>query len=87
MRFTTDNRGASIAEAIAYTLIALVAAGAAVWGCLLYTSDAADERSSVDLGGRRIIKKKKRESNRGRRYHVNKTLDETQQSKYAHVKI
>ena len=29
--------------------------------CLLYTSDAADERSSVDLGGRRIIKKKKKE--------------------------
>ena len=28
-------------------------------GCLLYTSDAADERSSVDLGGRRIIKKTK----------------------------
>ena len=27
--------------------------------CLLYTSDAADERSSVDLGGSRIIKKKK----------------------------
>src|SRR5678815_5845011 len=27
--------------------------------CLLYTSDAADERSSVDLGGRRIIEKKK----------------------------
>ena len=27
--------------------------------CLLYTSDAADERSSVDIGGRRIIKKKK----------------------------
>ena len=27
-------------------------------GCLLYTSDAADERSSVDLVGRRIIKKK-----------------------------
>ena len=30
--------------------------------CLLYTSDAADERSSVDLGGRRIIKKKNRDS-------------------------
>ena len=30
--------------------------------CLLYTSDAADERSSVDLGGRRIIKKKKHKS-------------------------
>ena len=25
--------------------------------CLLYTSDAADDRISVDLGGRRIIKK------------------------------
>ena len=32
---------------------------AQVLDCLLYTSDAADERSSVDLGGRRIIKKKK----------------------------
>ena len=31
--------------------------------CLLYTSDAADERSSVDLGGRRIFKKKKRRNN------------------------
>ena len=30
--------------------------------CLLYTSDAADERSSVDLGGRRIIKKKRHET-------------------------
>ena len=27
--------------------------------CLLYTSDAADERSSVDLGGRRIMQQKK----------------------------
>ena len=32
--------------------------------CLLYTSDAADERSSVDLGGRRIIKKKKKTEQR-----------------------
>src|SRR5678815_707262 len=30
--------------------------GQNVMTCLLYTSDAADERSSVDLGGRRIIK-------------------------------
>src|SRR5678815_5199253 len=30
-------------------------AAALSWNtCLLYTSDAADERSSVDLGGRRI---------------------------------
>ena len=35
--------------------------------CLLYTSDAADERSSVDLGGRRIIKKKKNNNTRMRR--------------------
>ena len=33
---------------------------APTYSCLLYTSDAADERSSVDLGGRRIIKKKKK---------------------------
>ena len=31
--------------------------------CLLYTSDAADERSSVDLGGRRIIQKNTTEGN------------------------
>src|SRR5678815_2088336 len=37
------------------TILDIVLLGA----CLLYTSDAADERSSVDLGGRRIIKKKK----------------------------
>ena len=30
-----------------------------VYVCLLYTSDAADEEDSVDLGGRRIIKKRK----------------------------
>ena len=34
--------------------------------CLLYTSDAADERSSVDLGGRRIIKKKNKNKVRRR---------------------
>ncbi|MCY7430055.1 hypothetical protein LKL54_15730, partial [Listeria monocytogenes ATCC 19115] len=28
--------------------------------CLLYTSDAADELDGVDLGGLRIIKKKKK---------------------------
>src|SRR5659263_499999 len=31
-----------------------------VYICLLYTSDAADDLLCVDLGGRRIIKKKKR---------------------------
>ena len=36
-----------------------------VYRCLLYTSDAADERSSVDLGGRRIIKKKTKKDEEG----------------------
>ena len=31
--------------------------------CLLYTSDAADDLLCVDLGGRRIIKKKKKLNN------------------------
>eukprot|EP00658_Telonema_sp_P-2_P064423 TRINITY_DN53407_c0_g1_i1.p1 TRINITY_DN53407_c0_g1~~TRINITY_DN53407_c0_g1_i1.p1 ORF type:complete len:177 (-),score=50.39 TRINITY_DN53407_c0_g1_i1:2-532(-) len=34
-------------------------------GCLLYTSDAADEEDSVDLDGRRIIKKKTSSKNDG----------------------
>src|SRR5665213_1754007 len=36
----------------------LPANNALLWGCLLYTSDAADDLLCVDLGGRRIIKKK-----------------------------
>src|SRR5680860_1928396 len=32
------------------------------WPCLLYTSDAADDLLCVDLGGRRIIKKKKKKT-------------------------
>ena len=46
--------------------------------CLLYTSDAADERSSVDLGGRRIIKKKKNAELRETHlvhHNVDKTAD------------
>ena len=46
--------------------------------CLLYTSDAADERSSVDLGGRRIIKnkqkKKKQEVSRSQSTTPTRTL-------------
>src|SRR5678815_645674 len=37
-------------------LVSRMAEGSRAGCCLLYTSDAADERSSVDLGGRRIIK-------------------------------
>src|SRR5678816_2003084 len=53
------DRAMDIADAFfnAHSIAWLSHAG--VTTCLLYTSDAADERSSVDLGGRRIIKKKK----------------------------
>ena len=56
-------------------------------GCLLYTSDAADERSSVDLGGRRIIKKK----NEGRHTAIahsaiNLNSNYDRQAKYRHEK-
>ena len=44
--------------------------------CLLYTSDAADERSSVDLGGRRIINKKK-----------NKKLDVVDRNYHVHHEV
>ena len=43
--------------------------------CLLYTSDAADERSSVDLGGRRIIQKKNQ-----RQYEVHLHDKQTQEN-------
>ena len=46
------------------------------FSCLLYTSDAADERSSVDLGGRRIIKKKNRVDLGGGRTIKKKTIKE-----------
>ena len=39
--------------------------------CLLYTSDAADDLLCVDLGGRRIIKKKKTQKT------IEKLIDKT----------
>src|SRR5678815_313922 len=43
-------------EGIVWTEFNPASAPTETWySCLLYTSDAADERSSVDLGGRRII--------------------------------
>ena len=51
-----------MAMSYGYVYVAQVSIGANqsqyLKACLLYTSDAADERSSVDLGGRRIIKTK-----------------------------
>ena len=45
--------------------------------CLLYTSDAADERSSVDLGGRRIIKQKQKATYAIERETVTDTTSKT----------
>ena len=51
--------------------------------CLLYTSDAADERSSVDLGGRRILKKKINKKKKKHKYQLKwNTINETQKDKY-----
>ena len=40
-------------------VLTVAGALAQLQNCLLYTSDAADDLLCVDLGGRRIIKKKK----------------------------
>ena len=50
--------------------------------CLLYTSDAADERSSVDLGGRRHIKKKKTQEQ-----HLIPTQDASNLKRPTHIRI
>ena len=50
--------------------------------CLLYTSDAADERSSVDLGGRRIIKKKTIQEITNNVYYHKKKLIKYKQSSH-----
>src|SRR5664280_2433951 len=49
-----EDQSDLIAERV--TQLGGVANGTARQACLLYTSDAADEEDSVDLGGRRIIK-------------------------------
>eukprot|EP00658_Telonema_sp_P-2_P073304 TRINITY_DN62361_c0_g1_i1.p1 TRINITY_DN62361_c0_g1~~TRINITY_DN62361_c0_g1_i1.p1 ORF type:complete len:262 (+),score=31.55 TRINITY_DN62361_c0_g1_i1:703-1488(+) len=44
--------------------------------CLLYTSDAADEEDSVDLGGRRIIKKKRKDHSEWKiRCNINERIE------------
>ena len=51
--------------------------------CLLYTSDAADERSSVDLGGRRIIKQKTNRHSMARTISVYATKPEIMQTNHS----
>src|SRR5678816_4642797 len=52
---TVNLHFATTANGVGANLVFQSAAPPTRFGCLLYTSDAADERSSVDLGGRRII--------------------------------
>ena len=42
---------------LGHEIIFLIGDFTGMIGCLLYTSDAADDMQCVDLGGRRIIKK------------------------------
>ena len=65
-----DKRNKKYADYTIYTLANAYENIGEYTNCLLYTSDAADERSSVDLGGRRIIKKKKNE--RKKKNKINK---------------
>eukprot|EP00825_Cyclidium_porcatum_P021042 TRINITY_DN23599_c0_g1_i2.p2 TRINITY_DN23599_c0_g1~~TRINITY_DN23599_c0_g1_i2.p2 ORF type:complete len:151 (+),score=20.28 TRINITY_DN23599_c0_g1_i2:114-566(+) len=48
--------------------------------CLLYTSDAADDMQCVDLGGRRIIKKKKK-----RQIHQTKQMQRLKQTQLSNL--
>ena len=54
--------------------------------CLLYTSDAADDLLCVDLGGRRIIKKKKIKKNKKKTKQQKKTKREEQRTRMIHRK-
>ena len=62
-----------------YKIISAIGKGGMGEVCLLYTSDAADERSSVDLGGRRIIKKTNLKSEHSSRSLFRKLNKHTQE--------
>src|SRR5680860_1857661 len=61
---TREPGGTELGEAVRVTLLDVGNRGmfprteALLYSCLLYTSDAADDLLCVDLGGRRLIKKK-----------------------------
>src|SRR5665213_4598344 len=61
-RIARDYVADAAAQGVLYAEIFI---SPSVWSffhpCLLYTSDAADDLLCVDLGGRRIIKKKKKQ--------------------------
>ena len=53
-------------------------------GCLLYTSDAADDLLCVDLGGRRIIKKKKTPRSSNAQKNTSPTLYDSYRKTHHH---
>eukprot|EP00656_Telonema_subtile_P011561 TRINITY_DN15723_c0_g1_i1.p2 TRINITY_DN15723_c0_g1~~TRINITY_DN15723_c0_g1_i1.p2 ORF type:complete len:100 (-),score=6.36 TRINITY_DN15723_c0_g1_i1:15-314(-) len=61
-----NNTGAAIVSLKSIFVLRSPAHTKGSYTCLLYTSDAADEEDSVDLGGRRIIKKKNKTAVQGR---------------------
>ena len=70
------DQGSAIAGSIGCVgQLGIVVGVAHFIACLLYTSDAADERSSVDLGGRRIIKKKQNIQHRTSATHLATHID------------
>ena len=73
---TTPKRATDVASETARIIDGASKRAQEIRACLLYTSDAADERSSVDLGGRRIIKKKNNAGTRGRSGRKNETYQE-----------
>ena len=58
MAIKNANDGISLTQSVEGALVEVSEMLQRLRVCLLYTSDAADEEDSVDLGGRRIIKKK-----------------------------
>ena len=57
---TDRSYGIHVAELAGVPDQVITRAGELMRRCLLYTSDAADDLLCVDLGGRRLIKKKKK---------------------------
>ena len=61
--------------------------GILTYPCLLYTSDAADERSSVDLGGRRIIKKNIKKQRKQTKTTITHNYNRTLTQKTKHTRL
>ena len=79
-RHPVDRRHVDLADGVAAGMADLQARQVTqldrLAGCLLYTSDAADDLLCVDLGGRRIIKKKTNNKSRDSIYKPTSLSDQ-----------